>query len=454
MSLIISRFSFKNSQYYTCNLILLISLMSILEQGCAYQLEPPTHEMIAGDQSEMMIQPLPESAGAPSEEMGGNEAVMNPMAGGMFEERGGDMLGGASTDPLGGEQGGMTEEVMAGSLVAPALNPIEFLSDITTEVTGVRIRDNPFRLPTSLYQVQVTQLSQDERLIVNGEVMLSRCNRKDIQGLSDDAGTTPCNTQEMRDDPYSYDPVINAGIFISDRHEVISEIPVGEWVERRCTEARHHCQLSLPEIEISDLPAGDYWIHLGVTSHADGSNARGWHYMEVEMNKGQLNVARLNALHGVVQTLTTQAVGSTDRLRVNQTEDEGDLVRSHWLAYELPLTDVEAGDVLFVSSKFIALMDGTGDCNPMINSQIFLSERAGEVDPDQGIGLLTPRNGANCTNHGPTGCNYRKSGAIKLPAQLNTPLYLIHYATAHRSCAQNEHWFLNSSEGLQASVIR
>lgn len=438
--------------------------------GCADRYEPSEGDVIGG---ELYIPPNYDPV-----EPGG--AQVNPVLGGMSTPSGGaespaggidgivPVDGGMDTPPTGGDSptsgaagGGDDPPPVAGSMPppggaevpppAPTPSTVELLTDSVTSVPGVKLRNNPYRRPVSIYSVRVSQLTQGERLFINGEVTLSRCNQKDINGTATNAATSPCNTQEMRDAPYTYQPWINTAIFISQSSDDLGdEPPRGEWVEKRCDEARHQCPLTLPQLQVDDLPPGDYWVHIGATAHANGNNVESWHYMEVKMDKGQLNVARLKASNDVVQTLSTQTVQSTGRLRVDQGSD-----RTNHVAYELPLSQLQGGDVLWVKSGFASILDGTGDCDPMINTGLFLSDHPGETDPARGIGTLAPSNGMKCPKYDAQGCNYKKQGAIKLPAQLATPIYLVHHATANRGCADNEFWSISAStNGMTLSVLR
>ena len=79
---------------------------------------------------------------------------------------------------------------------------------------GVKIRDQMHRKGRVIYSVKLRDLSSDERLLLRGEVTLSRCNYKDIWGLSGDADTTPCKCPELQQSPYGYTPRFSAAFFL------------------------------------------------------------------------------------------------------------------------------------------------------------------------------------------------------------------------------------------------
>src|SRR5688572_1391439 len=66
----------------------------------------------------------------------------------------------------------------------PEPTGVAFARDASERIFGVHIRDEPHRKPKVVYSVRLADLRADEKLLVRGEVTLSRCNRKDIAGDS------------------------------------------------------------------------------------------------------------------------------------------------------------------------------------------------------------------------------------------------------------------------------
>src|SRR6185503_10372944 len=128
-----------------------------------------------------------------------------------------------------------------------------FGRDAQEDILGVRIADKPHDKPKVVYSVRLADTSSSERLRLRGEVTLSRCNEKDIAGLSGDAKTTPCDSAKMRNNPYEYNPRFSAAFFLADAPDDPHGVRVSPWQETTCTEASHHCALALPEAAVDQM---------------------------------------------------------------------------------------------------------------------------------------------------------------------------------------------------------
>ena len=329
--------------------------------------------------------------------------------------------------------------------------PTQLLVDKTASTNQVRIRDNPYGQAISLYSVHLPAVTAQDWFMINGEVYLSRCNLNDIEEENTNSNIAPCTSEELRNSPYDYQPVINVALFVSQSATELGTTPLTTWTDKRCSEARHHCVVSIPQTILESLPAGDHWIHIGVTAHADGDNAKRWHYMEVETEKGQLNVTRLTEGNEILEELSLSHTPTTSNLVIDQNNTE----LTYSTVYELSLNTVQPGDVVYVSSNFYSVLEAGGECEPAINTQIFLTQMPGESDPSRAIGYLTPKNGGKCPKHNEIGCGYGKAGAINIPQNMTPPLYIVQYVTAKRSCDRQESWHIRvENNGMNAVILR
>ena len=176
--------------------------------------------------------------------------------------------------------------------------------------------------------------------------------------------------------------------------------------------------------------------------------------MEVERDKGQLNIARSREDVDVVLEVQDEVVNDGAILTI--TEGLNDAFR---LVYQTQITNVREGDLLLASSVYTAVLDPDNNCNPMINNQLFVTDDVSNDDPEQALFHLTPRNGRKCTSQEPGGrCVFRKVGIAQIPPGAPSRLYVKHVATAHRGCANNggvNRWRLDSTdEGMNVAVLR
>lgn len=304
---------------------------------------------------------------------------------------------------------------------------------------GVRIHDQPRRDPKVIYSIRLPNVTSGEKLIVRGEVALSRCNTKDIAGQSGDAKTTPCNSKEMKQDPYGYAPRFEATFVLADKPNEGKGRTIGPWADHTCTESQHHCALAIPEASVTGLDdASEKYLNLVVAAEAPGSKARSWDVMEVEQNKGGLFVTRIGKGAGAAHVIAdkTSNVLATGKLGIDQTEDEGDKTQVKRLVYRVRLDGLQPGDVIDIDAQMRARLHMGSLCDPLMTHQIILAKQPGDTEgAGDGEYRVTAKNGRNCVDHGPGGCLYEKSGAIQIGKSTPSTMYVSFVTVALRSCA-------------------
>ncbi|MCA9557674.1 MAG: hypothetical protein KC583_03820 [Myxococcales bacterium] len=335
--------------------------------------------------------------------------------------------------------------------------PIALATDGDVASYALRIRDERRQRPKAVYSVRLTDLQPDERVKVVGEAMISFCDDKDRRGDSSDAATTPCTRAHMQRAPYRYTPRLSAAFVLSDGPRPNGR-RVSSWRETTCSKEKHHCALTLPRVTLKDVPAGgDKWLHLVVTADARGADAKSWHVMEVEQGKGRLTVARLAPEVKRLRAKTTDDLVSRGWLGVDQTPDEGDFTQVQRIVFRQPLKNLKKGDLLTAHARMHATLERF-DCDPLISTQLLLTDRPNEKEPNDALRRLTVKNGFNCRAHGGGECVYTKSGAIRLDDDLPGTSYLTMVAMAKRSCAAphgRDRWKMNAGKGeLSVEVFR
>jgi hypothetical protein len=339
-----------------------------------------------------------------------------------------------------------------------AQQPVSFGRATKERANGVDIRDKPHDKPRVLYSVRLPALSHTEKLRLRAELTLSRCNKKDIAGLSGDAKTTPCDTKKMKKRPYGYNPRFSARFVLAGSEGDASGQPLSQWFDTKCTEGKHHCALAMPEVAFDDPPdAAERFVNLVVTADADGHNAKSWHVMEVEKGKGALYVTRLAPGAATALADKTEKLLATKPMGIDRPKEDGDPTQVRQLLYQLELTGLAPGDVVAADARMTALLGGY-KCDPLITGSLILTAspdaRAPKGKHDQ---ALTARNGHNCPDHSKDGCRYEKSGAAKLGAGAPSTMYLSYVATALRSCAKpggGDKWQVRSKGGFLAVNVR
>jgi hypothetical protein len=320
----------------------------------------------------------------------------------------------------------------------PAPGGVAFARDTSERIFGVHIRDRAHRGAKVVYSVRLADLRPDEKLLLRGEITLSRCNRKDIAGESGDAAHTPCDSNAMEDRPYDYTPRFSAAFVLADAANDPDGRRVSPWFDRNCTEGQHHCALALPEVTVGDPPAAaEKFVNLVVTADARAANAKSWHVMEVEQRKGALAVTRVAANAGGIaiaqrstDLIATQAMG------IDRPEEDGDPTQVRHLLYQVKLTGLAGGDVVAADARMRAVLGNGFSCDPLITTEILVTRdrdaRDLRSDHDERI---TIKNGANCADHSNDGCKYEESGAVRLKNGVPDTMFVSYLGVALRSCA-------------------
>lgn len=318
---------------------------------------------------------------------------------------------------------------------APAPGALSFARTGDERAHGVRIVSEPRSNPVVVYSVRLDALAATEQLLINAEVLVSRCNRKDRAGQSGDAATSPCLALANR--PYDYTPRLWAALVLADGPSRADGQRVSPWKDRRCDEATHHCDLPLTATVEPARDAAVRWLNLVVAADSIGERVGAKDAVEVEQRNGFLAVTRLGA-----PSRPPVARAETSRLRVrgdvgvDQTEDEGDRTQVAHVVLQAQVDGVEPGDVLSADSSFRLTLD-SGQCDPLVVTQLFVRRSPGDVGPDtRDAEPLNVKNGHNCADHGRTGCSYEDTGALQLGAGWRGSAFVSVVATAFRSCAR------------------
>jgi hypothetical protein len=342
----------------------------------------------------------------------------------------------------------------------PEPGGVAFARDASERIFGVHIRDEPHRQPKVVYSVRLAELRADEKLLLRGEVTLSRCNRKDVAGESGDAKQTPCDSDRMERDPYGYNPRFSAAFVLANSPTDATGDRVSSWFDRGCSEGQHHCALALPEVAVDNLPdAAEKFVNLVVTADARGANARSWHVMEVEQSKGALAVTRVGAgAGGRVISERSEKLLATGKLGIDRPEEDGDPTQVRQLLYQVKLVGLRPGDVVDVDAKLRAVLDGGFTCDPLITAEVLLTKDPDAREPKaQHDERITIKNGANCADHSNQGCKYEESGAVRLESGAPDTMYASYLAIALRSCAApngTDTWQADPQAGFLAAHVR
>lgn len=361
---------------------------------------------------------------------------------------------------VGCAQGALEEsadgQLKSASLIGSINGGPELLHDEQSDLQKIRIYDSPQRSPSSVYRVPVGALAPGELLVIKGEVAVTRCNSKDIEGERGDGARNPCaQERRLKDNPYNYSPVVQAAFFYSHQESTFDPANrLSEWSEMKCTEGRHHCNITLGETSHSALPPDAQWVHIGITAHSDGQPTKSWHIITVENKKGQLQVARLKPTHQLRAELSSADVVSDGRLQLLHRDDDLAVPKDYELVYQLALPGLSAGSLIVADASFVAKLLYGGDCHPMVNSDIFITPDPNERLPDNGI-RLTRRSGYNCTRHNDRGCAHYKAGMSLVPDWGQQTVYVNYVTTGHRTCVRNgDKWQLSPrAEGLLVRVV-
>jgi hypothetical protein len=342
----------------------------------------------------------------------------------------------------------------------PPAGGVAFGRDTSERIYGVHIRDQAHRQPRVVYSVRLDDVRADEKLLLRGEVVLSRCNRKDIAGESGDAKNTPCDSKDMVRDPYGYTPRFSAAFVIAGSPTDATGTRVSGWFDRNCTEGQHHCALALPEVTVGDPPAAaERYVNLVVSADAQDHDARSWDVMEVEQDKGALAVTRVAAGGGghaiVKRSEQLLAAGS---LGIDRPEEDGDPTQVRHRLYRLQLSGLHGGDVIDADARMRAVLGNGFTCDPLITAEVIVTADPQARDPkgphDERI---TVKNGANCADHSNDGCKYEESGAVRLKHGAPDTMYVSYLATALRSCAApdgSDSWKARASDGFLEVHVR
>ena len=342
----------------------------------------------------------------------------------------------------------------------PDATGVAFARDASERIFGVHIRDEPHRQPKVVYSVRLADVRAGEKLLLRGEVTLSRCNRKDVAGESGDSKHTPCDSDRMERDPYGYNPRFSAAFVLANSPTDATGDRVSNWFDRGCSEGQHHCALALPEVAVTGLPdAAETFVNLVVTADARGANARSWHVMEVEQQKGALAVTRVGAAAaGRVISERSNDLRTASKMGIDRPREDGDPTQVRQLLYQVKLVGLQPGDVVDVDARMRAVLDGGFTCDPLITAEVLLTKDPDAREPKaQHDERITIKNGANCADHSNQGCKYEESGAVRLESGVPDTMYASYLAVALRSCAAangSDTWQADPQDGFLAVHVR
>ncbi len=322
--------------------------------------------------------------------------------------------------------------------VSPPLGgSLSFARATKERAYGVPIKDQKHEKPVVIYSIHLKNPSADEVFRLRAEVTLSRCNKKDVAGLSGDAKTTPCDSAHMKKNPYEYNPRFSAAFVLGSSANDAKGKRVSSWFDTSCSEGHHHCALAVPEVVLKDPPeTGEMYLNLVVTADANGANAHSWDVMEVEQDHGGLYVTRSSGGAGALASKqSSEELLATGGMTVDRPAEDGDPTQVRRLLYQVELSGLQGGDVVDADAKMRAI-NGNYSCDPLITGQLILTADKKSREPtgphDE---VLTAKNGHNLSDHSSQGSRYEKSGAAQLDAKTASKMYLSYVVIALRSCA-------------------
>ncbi|MEZ4448405.1 MAG: hypothetical protein R3B09_02920 [Nannocystaceae bacterium] len=275
-----------------------------------------------------------------------------------------------------------------------------------------------------VYSIEVEALKASEALAVRGEVQLTTCQASDL-------GDTPCK----RITPF--DPKYKAKIVLGDGPGDADGVLLSEVGDVTCSHFKHHCALALDESKTGDLK-GTKYVNLVVAATGPAPSTKD--RMIVDEGHGGLYVTRIGAGADAKGEAAAMKDVSPSWMSLDTEDVEP---RAPHVTFQVKLTGAEAGEIVDVDAKIVAVTEGhggkPGGCSgardPLITHQVFLSKHAGDPIGSK-LGALTAKNGGNC--HLDDQCTYRKSGALALPKGAPGTVYVSVVSTGGRSCSSSQ----------------
>jgi len=317
----------------------------------------------------------------------------------------------------------------------------------------------------SVYSVKLSDVTEGEQIRAFSEATISRCNRKDLKGLSNQAFTSPCyNDERNRKDKFLweadeagyYDPWLFGCIYVTGPNEFKQGFPISN---EKCIYDKHHCILTAEEAVFTAEEPGDFWVHLNVAASSIGEgNVQPGHVMEVENSKGFISAVRGGISLGIDEESYRQ--GTTFHAFHKPEDATSETYDPIWY-YILtkPARDVHNGDILLTTGKFTVEMNlQTSECTPLVLVRLVVGgqhfvpgTQVQDYDMLEHMGILT---GQNCPYH-KSECDYEKVSTHRITSSENQR-YVSIIAAAFRTCLENglPHEMIVTSSQLTSEIIR
>ena len=317
--------------------------------------------------------------------------------------------------------------------------------DFSERVETVAITSTPGAGERSVISRRLPLIETGDRVLINAEVQAS----------------TTCVYREPRciGRRYGHDPHLEARLILSSTPSLSGELlELGEGRHVRCHQRRpdrnHHCTLVFTTFEAAlgdpaALPCAQAQCYVNLVVGAWNPKAKPAERMviggdledgSVEQDKGRVNVIRI-PYGAPVPTVSTSAVFLNPWLPLNEPEK----VKRRVL-HSIEIAAPRRGEVVVADASWIAGVSHL-PFNAFINSRLVLAETPTALD-STGVarsssslhGEASEANGFNCTR-GRSGyttpCTSYKTGAVRITADLEQPLYLNLVASAKPLLARN-----------------
>ena len=260
-----------------------------------------------------------------------------------------------------------------------------------TYTEGVRIYQ---KLSGSIAQYAFSVLlPQSNKVYLAGSVTISRCNSKDILGISHDQKTSPCfhtcgkgglirecypELDKQTND--FFDPHLFAKIIVGGKNNNCS----CKWTDIVCNKEMHHCTLVLPQCQCSNLNEKNIVAKVVVTANSDGQRVKDNYVVEIENGKGFL--AAYSSVINKTKIVRDLIVKKPRYRAQYKDENTEEFFVKHFPVLQTQIPKTITGSKLMIArgtidikldwdEKYHTKKDGRRDtCNPLVVARFIISE--------------------------------------------------------------------------------
>ena len=230
-------------------------------------------------------------------------------------------------------------------------------------------------------------LPQSNKMYLAGSVSISRCNSKDILGISHDQKTSPCfhtcgkgglirecypELDKQTND--FFDPHLFAKIIVGGKNNNCS----CKWTDIVCNKEMHHCTLVLPQCECSNLNEKNIVAKVVVTANSDGQRIKDNYVVEIENSKGFLLAysSVMNKTKPVRDLIVKKA-----KYRAQYKDDNKEFFLQHFPVVQTQIPKTITGSKLMIAKGTIKIKLDWDEkyhtnytCNPLVVARFIISE--------------------------------------------------------------------------------